>query len=44
MESTNEKHDHPQRSRYERTAEGSTATISLMDGSTAQSLAFKKKA
>ena len=29
----NEKHDHPQRIRYERTEGGVTATISLMDDS-----------
>lgn len=44
MEFTNEKHDHPQRIRYERTAEGVTATISQMDGSKAQSFVFRKKA
>jgi hypothetical protein len=39
----NAKHDHPQRIRYEKTAVGVTATISQMDGSKAQSFAFKKK-
>lgn len=40
----NAKHDHPQRIRYERTEEGVTATISLLDGTKAQSFVFKKKA
>jgi hypothetical protein len=40
----NPKHDHPQRIRYERTKDGVTATISLLDGTKAQSFVFKKKA
>ena len=39
----NEKHDHPQRIRYERTKEGVTATISQLDGSRAKSFVFVKK-
>lgn len=39
----NEKHDHPQRIRYERTADGLTATISLLDGTKASTFAFKKR-
>jgi hypothetical protein len=43
MEFENEKHDHPQRIRYERTKDGITATISQLDGSRAQSFAFRSK-
>lgn len=39
----NEKHDHPQRIRYERTEKGMTATISMLDGSKAESFVFTKK-
>ena len=39
----NGKHDHPQRIRYERTEKGVTATISLLDGSRAESFVFTKK-
>jgi hypothetical protein len=39
----NEKHDHPQRIRYERTKDGMTATISQLDGSRATAFVFKKK-
>lgn len=39
----NDKHDQPQRIRYEKTAAGVTATISQMDGSKAESFVFKKK-
>lgn len=39
----NGKHDHPQRIRYERTAAGVTATISMLDGSRAESFVFTKK-
>lgn len=38
----NPSHDHPQRIRYQRTATGMTATISLLDGTRAQSFAFAK--
>ena len=40
----NPKHDHPKRIRYERTEKGMTATISLLDGTKAQSFVFTKKA
>lgn len=39
----NPKHDHPQRIRYERTADGLTATISMLDGTEAASFPFKKR-
>lgn len=39
----NQKHDHPQRIRYERTEKGITATISLLDGSKATEYAYKKR-
>lgn len=39
----NGKHDHPQRIRYEKTAAGVTATISMLDGSRAESFVFTKK-
>ncbi len=39
----NGKHDYPQRIRYEKTAAGVTATISLLDGSRAQSFVFTRK-
>ena len=39
----NEKHDHPQRIRYEKTKAGVTATISLLDGSRAQSYVYKQQ-
>ncbi len=39
----NEKHDHPQRIRYEKTKEGVTATICQLDGSRAQTFVFKRK-
>jgi len=39
----NEKHDFPQRIRYEKTEKGVTATISLLDGSKAESFVFTKK-
>lgn len=40
----NEKHDHPQRISYQKTADGVTATISLLDGTRAKSFVFKRKA
>ena len=40
----NAKHDHPQRIRYERTEKGMTATISLLDGTRAQSFVFTRQA
>src|SRR5262245_22392703 len=43
VEFENPEHDHPQRIRYEKTADGLTATISQLDGSRAQSFAFKKQ-
>ncbi|HZN38980.1 MAG TPA: DUF6265 family protein [Planctomycetota bacterium] len=42
VEFENPEHDHPQRIRYEKTADGITATISQLDGSRAQSFVFKK--
>jgi hypothetical protein len=39
----NEKHDHPQRIRYERTKIGMTATISQLDGSRATAFVFERK-
>jgi hypothetical protein len=39
----NGKHDYPQRIRYEKTAAGMTATISLLDGSKATAYVFKAK-
>lgn len=39
----NERHDHPQRIRYERTDKGFTATISQLDGSRAMQFVFEKK-
>lgn len=38
----NPRHDHPQRIRYQRTPTGITATISLLDGTRAQSFVFEK--
>ena len=43
VEFENGKHDYPQRIRYEKTAAGVTATISLLDGSRAQPYVFTKK-
>jgi hypothetical protein len=43
VEFENPEHDHPQRIRYEKTADGLTATISQLDGSRAQSFVFKKQ-
>lgn len=43
VEFENPQHDHPQRIRYEKTADGVTATISQLDGSRAQSFVFKKQ-
>ncbi|MFY9342008.1 MAG: DUF6265 family protein [Planctomycetota bacterium] len=43
VEFENGKHDHPQRIRYEQTKAGVTATISLLDGSRAQSFVFTRK-
>ena len=43
VEFENPKHDHPQRIRYEKTADGITATISQLDGSKATSFVFKKQ-
>ena len=40
----NAKHDHPQRIRYEQTDGGVTATVSLLDGSKAQTFAYRAKA
>lgn len=40
----NEKHDHPQRIRYERTEAGVTATVSLLDGSKATTYAYRRRA
>ncbi len=40
----NPEHDHPQRIRYEKTEQGMTATISLMDGSKATEFVFKRRA
>jgi len=40
----NAEHDHPQRIRYERTENGMTATISLLDGTRAKSFVFTRKA
>ncbi len=40
----NPKHDHPQRIRYVKTAEGITATISQLDGSQATEFAFERRA
>jgi len=40
----NTEHDHPQRIRYERTENGMTATISLLDGTIARSFVFTRKA
>lgn len=39
----NPKHDHPQRIRYEHTDKGLTATISLLDGSKAETFTFTSK-
>ena len=39
----NPDHDHPQRIRYEKTADGVTATICQIDGTRSQSFVFKKK-
>jgi len=39
----NGKHDYPQRIRYEKTAAGLTATISLLDGAKAKAYVFTKK-
>ncbi len=39
----NPNHDYPQRIRYEKTDEGMTATISLLDGKRATKFEFKKK-
>ncbi len=39
----NERHDHPQRIRYERTPKGVTATISQLDGSRSMQFVFEKK-
>lgn len=39
----NDKHDHPQRIRYEKTAAGMTATISQLDGSKAARFVFRRK-
>lgn len=36
-------HDHPQRIRYERTAEGLRATISMLDGTRAKSFEFRAR-
>jgi hypothetical protein len=44
VEFENGEHDYPQRIRYERTKDGVTATISLLDGRKAQEFVFKKKA
>jgi hypothetical protein len=41
VEFENPKHDHPQRIRYEKTADGLTATINQLDGSRAQSFVFQ---
>jgi hypothetical protein len=43
VEFVNAQHDHPQLIRYERTDAGVTATVSLLDGSKAQTFAFAKK-
>ena len=43
VEFENGKHDFPQRIRYEKTAKGVTATISLLDGSKAKAFVFEKK-
>jgi hypothetical protein len=43
VEFANAKHDHPQLIRYERTDDGITATVSLMDGSRSQQFAFVEK-
>lgn len=40
----NPEHDHPQRIVYERTDNGMTATISLLDGTRAKSFVFTRKA
>lgn len=39
----NEKHDYPQRIRYEKTTAGMTATISLIDGTKPTAYVFQKK-
>ena len=39
----NPKHDHPQRIRYEKSAEGLTATVGQLDGSRERVFAFKKR-
>jgi len=43
VEFENGKHDYPQRIRYEKTAVGLTATISLLDGAKAKAYVFVKK-
>ena len=43
LEFENAEHDHPQRIRYEKTAEGLTATIEQLDGSKQQRFVFTKK-
>lgn len=40
----NVQHDYPQRIRYERTAQGMTATTSLIDGSRAEVFVFTRRA
>lgn len=42
VEFENAEHDYPQRIRYERTAKGVTATISLLDGKKAQAFVFER--
>lgn len=39
----NPKHDNPQRIRYERTEQGVTATVSLLDGTKAEVFVFERK-
>ena len=43
VEFENGQHDYPQRIRYERTANGVTATISLLDGSRTTKYEYRKK-
>lgn len=39
----NPKHDHPQRIRYAKTGKGMTATVSMLDGTRAESFVFERK-
>jgi hypothetical protein len=43
VEFENGKHDHPQRIRYEKTAAGITATISMLDSTRAKSFVFTRQ-